>query len=256
MKLYLVGVISALLGAAAIAAAPAAAVTIGQTTPAANYACAAEIDIQSGVASGANFVVPAGSWLLTSWSTFGGFTGGTMSMLILRATSVPGYYTVVAESPVRTLTPGVLNTFAASVPVRGGDFLGFWSGDGAACATFTGSPADVNPYSFGPEPAVGSIVQMSIAPGYLLNISATLTSVADLLANLLADVTGKGPGTSLSDKVQLIQGYVASNDKAAACTALTDFISEVKAQADKLLTASDAASLTAQATTIRATLGC
>lgn len=90
----------------------------------------ATIDIQSAVASGTSFVVPAGSWLLTSWST-------------------------------------------------GGDFLGFWSGDGAACATFTAAPGDVNPYGYGPEPGVGATVPLSIAPGYLLNISATVSSPAD-----------------------------------------------------------------------------
>lgn len=256
-RLAMVCLVAAAVVVAAQAAPSASATTIGQTTASADYACGAEVDIQSAVASGTSFVVPNGSWLLTSWSTFAGGTGGSMGLMILRGAPVPGFYTVVAESPVHTLTPGVLNTFPAGIVVQGGDFLGFWSGGGAACATFTGRFADVNPYSFGPEPALGATLPLSIAPGFLLNISATISSPADLLADLLVAVTGKGPGTSLADKVTRIQAYVASNDKPAACVTLSDFISELRAQADKKqISASEAGSFTAQANTIRAVLGC
>ncbi len=232
------------------------AATIGQTNAAANYACIAEIDAQSGVASGTGFVVPAGSWLLTSWSTFAGSVGGSMSLMIFRPTAVPNVYIVTAESPVQTLVPSVMNKFSANVVVQGGDLLGFWSGNGAACATFTGLLADLNPFSFGSEPPVGATVMLITAPGFRLNISATISSPADLLADLLADVSGKGPGTSLADKVKRVQAYVAADDKAAACTTLGDFISEVKAQTEKSITAATAASFTTQANDITATLGC
>src|SRR5437868_1765275 len=148
-------VVVALLGVFLIAAGSASAATIGQTDAAANYACAAELDLQTGVASGAGFIAPPGGWLLTSWNTFAGSSGGSMSLMIFRPTGVPDAYTVIAESPLQALTPNVLNTFAAKIVVRGGDLLGFWSGGGAACATFTGLGADINPYNFIPEPAVG-----------------------------------------------------------------------------------------------------
>jgi hypothetical protein len=247
----------ALFGACMIGAGSAfATTTIGQTDPLANYPCGAEIDTQSAVASGTGFVVPAGTWLLTSWNTYAGSTGGLMSLMIFRPTAPPNVYTVVAESPVETLTPGVLNAFAANTVVQGGDLLGFWSGGGAACATFTASPGDINPYQFGSEPPVGSTVVLSVAPFFRLNISATLKSPADLLADLLVAVTGKGPGTSLPDKVTLAQTYLAADNSAAACTTLADFISEVKAQTGKHVTAADAGSFTAQATNIEALLGC
>jgi hypothetical protein len=249
-------VAAAVLGVLVAQPASASAATIGQTTASANYPCVAEIDIQPEVAFGTSFVVPAGSWLLTSWSTFAGSTGGSMGLMIFRAAAVPGYYTVVAESPVQTLTPGVLNTFPTNVVVHGGDFLGFWSGNGAACATFTGNPGDVNLYSFGPEPVVGATVPLFVALGFVLNISATISSPPDLLADLLVAVTGKGPGTSLADKVARIQSYVAANDITDACATLNDFINEVKALASKQITASEAASFTSQANTIRAVLGC
>jgi hypothetical protein len=252
-------VAAAALGVLVAQPASASAATIGQTTASANYPCVAEIDIQPEVAFGTSFVVPAGSWLLTSWSTFAGSTGGSMGLMIFRAVAgFPGglLTTVVAESPVQTLTPGVLNTFPTNVVVHGGDFLGFWSGNGAACATFTGVPADVNLYSFGPEPVVGATVPLFVALGFVLNISATISSPADLLADLLVAVTGKGPGTSLADKVARIQSYVAANDITDACATLNDFTNEVKAQAGKQITASEAASFTTQANTIRAVLGC
>lgn len=250
----IVGVVGALV--LGLGPASASAATIGQTTASANYFCTAEYDLQTGVSSGTGFVVPPGSWLLTSWSTFAGSYGGSMGLMIFRPAAVPGAYTVIAESPVQSLAPNGLNSFSASVVVQGGDLLGFWSGNAASCATFTELPEDVNPYGFGPEPQVGTTVFPAVAPGYLLNISATISSPADLLTNLLADVTGQGPGTSLADKVTLVEGYVAANNKAAACSTLTDFISEVKAQDGKTLGAAQAVSFTTQATNIEATLGC
>jgi hypothetical protein len=249
-------VAAAALGLLAVQPASASAATIGQTTASANYPCVAEIDIQPEAAFGTSFVVPAGSWLLSSWSTFAGSTGGSMGLMIFRAAAVPGYYTVVTESLVQTLTPGVLNTFPANVVVHGGDFLGFWSGNGAACATFTGNLGDVNLYSFGSEPVVGATVPLFVALGFVLNISATISGPADLLGDLLVAVTGKGPGTSLADKVTRIQSYVVANDITDACATLSALINEVKAQANKHITASEAASFTTQANNIRALLRC
>lgn len=162
----------------------------------------------------------------------------------------------MAESPFQLLKANVLNTFPANLVVQGGDLLGFWAGGNAASATSTGSPGDVNPFVFGSEPPVGATVTPSVALGFLINISATISSPSDLLARLLTDVTGQGPGTSLADKVTLVQGSVAANNNAAACSTVTDFTSEVKAQNGKMLTAAQASSFTAQATNIEATLGC
>jgi hypothetical protein len=251
------GLLAFVVAVFAVVAAPAsAATTIGQTDASANYSCAAEVDVQTGVASGAGFVVPAGSWLLDSWSTFAGGTGGLMTLMIFRPTAATNVYAVIAKSPVQVLRPGVLNTFSANIVVQGGDLLGFWSGAGAACATFTGFPTDLNPYRFGAEPPVGATVTMDFAPGYRLNISATIKSPPELLADLLLAVTGEGPGTSLADKVKLVQAYVAADSHDAACTTLGDFVNELNAQADKRLSAAEVASFTSQANNIKATLGC
>jgi hypothetical protein len=246
----------ALLGVFMVAAAAAAPVTIGQTSASANYICDHEIDTQSGVASGPGFAVPPGGGLLTSWSTFAGNPGGVMSLMIFRPTAVADSYTVVAESPVQTLTASVLNTFPANVALQGGDLIGFWS-NGAACATVTNVPGDLNPYSaVSSQPAVGATVALTTFPGYLQNISATVTGTGDLLADLLTAVAGLPPGTSLADKVKQIQRYVAANNKAGACAVLTDYLDLVKAQTGKKLTTAQAASFTQQAKDIEAALGC
>ena len=79
---------------------------------------------------------------------------------------------------------------------------------------------------------------------------------AGQLADLLAQVTGAGPGKSLADKVTEIQELVAADDLTDACSGLADFVRLVEAQAGKKLTGSQAAAFTAQAQKIETALGC
>jgi hypothetical protein len=46
----------------------------------------------------------------------------------------------------------------------------------------------------------------------------------------LTQVKNAAPGTALVDKLTQVQADIKANDKAAACSALTDFIGLVKAQ--------------------------
>jgi hypothetical protein len=82
---------------------------------------------------------------------------------------------------------------------------------------------------------------------------ATVQSQLDLL---LAASTGVGRGTSLADKVRLIESYLAANDTADACGTLAAYIHEVKAQTGKSILAGTASSLIAQAQAIEAEIGC
>ena len=156
------------LASGASAAAP---VTIGQTSAAADYLCGIfapgipEYDLETTVTAGTGFVVPAGIWDITSWSTYAGSHGGSMSMMVFRPAAGTDNYTVVAAMPVEVLTSSVLNTYSASVPVRGGDLLGFWAGNDASCLTHTNSPGDLNPSNPGAQPAVGSTVNAPRSPG-------------------------------------------------------------------------------------------
>jgi hypothetical protein len=79
---------------------------------------------------------------------------------------------------------------------------------------------------------------------------------AQQLTDLLAAVTGVGPGTSLTDKVTLVQSQLAANDLADACSTLTSFIHEVNAQSDRTIPHGEAATLIARAQQIRTVLSC
>jgi hypothetical protein len=87
------------------------------------------------------------------------------------------------------------------------------------------------------------------------DLSFDLTTNA-LLQQLLSDVAGVGPGTSLADKITLAQTYYAVPDIQATCAVLTGFINEVRAQRGKKLTREVADELTADAQAIRAAIGC
>jgi CSLREA domain-containing protein len=79
---------------------------------------------------------------------------------------------------------------------------------------------------------------------------------AQLLAALGSAVTGVGPGTSLADKVAQALAYLNSGDVSDACSTLTAFISEVKAQSGRTIPQAQAATLIASAQQIETLLGC
>ena len=82
-------------------------------------------------------------------------------------------------------------------------------------------------------------------------------TVQERLTNLLNAVKGVGPGKALTDKVKAIQGDVAANNEAGACTELTGFLSLVKAQqAKKQITKAQAESFSKEAEEIKTALGC
>ena len=83
-----------------------------------------------------------------------------------------------------------------------------------------------------------------------------VNSAAEQLGILLTAVEKVGPGTALANDVKQVQGYVAAHDKSHACAGLTGFIDLVASQKGKKLTVAQATSFTAQANSIRATLGC
>jgi len=78
-----------------------------------------------------------------------------------------------------------------------------------------------------------------------------------LLQQLLFDVTGKGTGKSLANKIKLAQVYYEANDIQATCAVLTDFLNEVKAQANKKkLTQAQADQFSTDANAIKTAIGC
>lgn len=95
----------------------------------------------------------------------------------------------------------------------------------------------------------------NVGGSFVDDLSFDLTTNA-LLQQLLSDVAGVGPGTSLADKITLAQTYYAVPDIQATCAMLTGFINEVRAQRGKKLTPEVADELTADAQAIMAAIGC
>jgi hypothetical protein len=83
-----------------------------------------------------------------------------------------------------------------------------------------------------------------------------LCGEALLLTDLATASTGVGSGKSLADKAALAQSQYASGDVAGACTTLTGYINEVKAQSGKKIPATTATALTTQAAAIKTAIGC
>ena len=100
-----------------------------------------------------------------------------------------------------------------------------------------------------------------VAPEFLgARVLGVVSDTSDLLAELLANVTGVGPGTSLADKVKQAQAYLAANDLTDTCSTLAAFINEVKAQSKaqsgKKIPPNQASTLIASAEQTRTQLGC
>jgi len=90
----------------------------------------------------------------------------------------------------------------------------------------------------------------------LLAEGLSQTLVPTRLQQLLADVTGVGPGRSLASKVTRAQRNYARSKNQATCGVLRGFVNQVRAQAGKKLTDAQAGGFTADANTIREAIGC
>ena len=85
---------------------------------------------------------------------------------------------------------------------------------------------------------------------------ATIVSPDALLAKLLKEVTGVGPGKSLANDMKLIQAYYAAHDVPAACAVLTGFEGEVKAQNGKKIGPTLDAQFISDAHMLQVAIGC
>jgi hypothetical protein len=124
-KLGIVVCLAALLVMAS-AGTTRAAVTIGQTAPSAEFCQPSRDRLQPTVTSGNSYVVPAtvAAGAITSWATEAMAGAGRMlAMKVYRPLGGASYMVVGHDGP-HSLSPGTLNTFPTSVPVKAGDVLG------------------------------------------------------------------------------------------------------------------------------------
>ncbi len=161
----------ALLALATGVGSAATTATIGNTFSSALF-CNPAVIVQTADPA---YVVPAGNWRVSSWSTQAGAAGGSMSLMIFRPTATPGTFTVVGESPVQTLTANSLNTFTLTSPiaVQPGDLLGMWESN-ANCNVLTGGVVEYT--TFVPQPPVGATFTPTNSQTSDLNISAVLSA--------------------------------------------------------------------------------
>jgi len=177
---HFVGVVVA---AVVVVAGPASAetVTIGQAGG--SLACNSPIDLVQLANATPSYVVPAGTWKLTSWSTIAGGSSagplaGNLQLEVWRATATPLAWQLVGISPLVTTSASGLNTFQLSSPivVRGGDHLGLRNltlnypceAPGAG-----GIEGTINPTA----PVPGETRVFGASSSALLNVRATLERV-------------------------------------------------------------------------------
>jgi hypothetical protein len=153
--------------------------------------------------------------------------------------SVPGTITANATTP-----SGAVVTYSVSA-----------TDPDDAVASLTCLPASGSTFPIGT-----TTVNCSAADTNANTSSASFTvhveGGAEQLADLLTEVAGVGPGTSVADKVVQAQSYVAAGDVSDACSKLAAFINEVTAQTGKTIPPAQAAMLTASANRIRNVLDC
>jgi hypothetical protein len=183
-----------------------------------------------------------GGW--ATWSN--GYTGdvywneGAGDTTLSMPAKTSGFYFYAEPDQFATLniTATAQDGTTTTVAVNGdggAQYFGFYGTGGDTISTITVSGANG-------DFAVG---EFGIATGAQAQLNL-----------LLAASTGVGPGTSLADKVTLIESYLAANDTADACGTLAAYIHEVQAQTGKSIPAATAASLIAQAQAIELAIPC
>jgi len=119
----------ALLLSLATAVSAQATSSVGQLFVPTYTTCASGTFLQSGVASGNSYTVPA-SGAITSWS----FETNTAVVpgleLKVAEAAGEGNYTVVGESAAGEQTASSINTYAVHIPVKAGDIIGIYEGGG------------------------------------------------------------------------------------------------------------------------------
>ena len=129
-----------------------------------------------------HYVVPSGGGTITSFSFVSttADSGIPIDFVVLRPGSGSSY-TVVGKTGEQTLSGLGTETFAANIPVLGGDIIGFWaSADLFDCGhgVATGGGAVGTSTGYGADPSVGTTVSFIFTDSELdLNESANLVTV-------------------------------------------------------------------------------
>lgn len=124
----------------ATAVSAAATITVGQLFPP-ESSCGDETYLQTGVASGTSYTVPA-EGVITSWSFFTSDIAVPVLKLKVARPVALDVFSIVGESSAGVQVPDRVNTFPADIPVGTGDVIGIYAKGGGACATVTHAGGD------------------------------------------------------------------------------------------------------------------
>lgn len=204
--------IATMLATLAVSASAEAQVTIGQLAPTPNPVdCdfpGPFDEIQTAVAAGASYVVPA-SGAITSWSTNAGKGAGQrLGLKVFRPTG-PDSFLVVGQDD-RALAPSALNTFPVTIPVQAGDVLGLHvpgetESAVTACGFETGSMGDKFSFQEGNVAPGGTMNFSENNTGFRLNLSATV-----LASPALSAISGTSGSLKGGSKVVIAGANFAS----------------------------------------------
>lgn len=160
--------------AALIGVAPAgAATTLGTTSSAVSSGCGADV-----VAWGteAAFTVPAGGGIITSMAMTTPSAGAHESLKVIRVSGATA--TVVGTTALLSVAAGV-NRGAVHIPVAGGEFIGMYTPDNAACGVSNTTGTVSGKPSAGGDPAPGATISSFSPATGRLAVEATLEADAD-----------------------------------------------------------------------------
>jgi hypothetical protein len=147
--------------------------------------------VQSAEAGAPSYVVPAGRWVIVSWSHRANSAAGReLGVRVWRAMETPATYTLVGSAALRTLTPGGISTFYERIPVSGGDVLGLRVGNppgpfpdlggGASCAFVAGASDSIRYVVAASDQPPGSTSPLpALLPANRLNLIGRLEADSD-----------------------------------------------------------------------------
>src|SRR5262249_52448896 len=138
--------------------------------------------------------------------------------------------------------PGAITSNAASPGGAAVTYSVTASDPDDAVSTLTCAPASGSTFPIGTT-TVGCTATDTNGNTSGANFTVHVKGGGEQLADLLAAVTGVGPGTSLADKLSHAQSYLAANDVSDACSTLGAFINQAQAQSGITLSRSQAATL-------------
>lgn len=116
--------------------AGASTVTVGQLF-APNVACNGSTALQTSVASGTSYTVPA-QGVITAWSFEAGATSVSGLKLKVGRSVGGGQYVITGDAAAGAQVPNELNTYPADIPVQAGDLIGLMVSVGRVWRQSTG----------------------------------------------------------------------------------------------------------------------